>query len=257
MNILCVGDVCGHIGCEYLGSVLPALKRREGVDFTIINGENSADGNGILPHSAKALFDAGADVITGGNHTFRRREVFDMLDSCCGLLRPANMPDSTPGKGYDIFDCGRTNVAVINLLGTTYMESLDCPFKSAEKIVAELKSDGAKIIIIDFHAEATSEKRALGFFLDGQISALFGTHTHVQTADEQILPCGSGYITDLGMTGPIHSVLGVKPDIIVKKFTDKLPVRFELADGECELSGCIFTCDDRSGKCLSVKRIKI
>lgn len=257
MNILCVGDVCGHIGTEYLCDVLPVLKRREGIDFTIINGENSADGNGILPHSAKALFDAGADVITGGNHTFRKQEIFDMLDSSHGILRPANMPDSTPGKGYELFDCGRTNVGVINLLGTTYMESLPCPFKAAEQIVAKLKAQGAKIIIIDFHAEATSEKRALGFMLDGQISALFGTHTHVQTADEQILPCGTGYITDLGMTGPIHSVLGVKPEIIIKKFTDKLPVRFALADGECELSGCIFTCDDRSGKCLSVKRIKI
>ena len=137
------------------------------------------------------------------------------------------------------------------------MESLPCPFKSAEKIVSSLKKQAAKIIIIDFHAEATSEKRALGFMLDGQISALFGTHTHVQTADEQILPRGTGYITDIGMTGPVHSVLGVKPEIIIKKFTEKLPVRFALAEGECSLSGCIFGVDDKTGKCLSVKRINI
>lgn len=257
MNILCIGDVCGHAGCEHLSTVLPALKRNEKIDFIIANGENSADGNGILPHSMRALFDAGVDVITGGNHTFRRREIFDLLESEERLLRPANMPSSAPGRGAMLFDCGRTSVGVINLLGTTYMESLDCPFRAAERIVDELKSQGAKIIIVDFHAEATSEKRAMGFLLDGSVSAVFGTHTHVQTADEQILPRGSGYITDLGMTGPVQSVLGVKPEIIISKFKDKLPVRFEQADGECELNGCIFTIDDRSGLCFGAKRVKI
>ncbi len=257
MNILCIGDVCGHAGCEHLTRVLPSLKRSENIDFIIANGENSADGNGLLPHSADALLDAGIDVITGGNHTFRRKEVFDMLESEARLLRPANMPDSVPGKGYALFDCGRTSVGVINLLGTTYMESLDCPFRAAEKYVAELKKQGAKIIMIDFHAEATSEKRALGFMLDGAVSAVFGTHTHVQTSDWQVLPQGTGYITDLGMTGPMHSVLGVKPEIIINKFKDKLPARFEQAIGECVFEGCIFTVDDKTGECLSAKGVRI
>ncbi len=256
MNILCIGDICGHAGCEYLAEVLPVIKRNEKIDFIIANGENSADGNGILPHSAAMLMDAGVDAITGGNHTFRRKEIFDLLDSEQRLLRPANMPASAPGRGCALFDCGRTSVGVINLLGTTYMESLDCPFRMAEQLVDTLKKQGAKIIIIDLHAEATSEKRALGFMLDGKVSAVFGTHTHIQTADCQVLPEGTGYITDLGMTGPIHSVLGVKPEIIISKFKDKLPVRFEQASGECALEGCIFTVDDKTGKCLSAKSLR-
>jgi metallophosphoesterase (TIGR00282 family) len=257
MNILCIGDVCGHAGCEHLAAVLPAIKRNEKVDFIIVNGENSADGNGILPHSARMLFDAGVDVVTGGNHTFRRREIYDLLESEDRLLRPANLPSSAPGRGYRLFDCGRTMVGVINLLGTTYMESLDCPFREAEALAEKLKAEGAKIIMVDFHAEATSEKRAMGFWLDGKVSAVFGTHTHVQTADEQILPRGTGYITDLGMTGPIDSVLGVKPEIIISKFMDKLPVRFEQADGECALEGCVFTVDDKSGLCFGAKRVRV
>lgn len=257
MNILCIGDVCGHVGCEHLVRLLPALRRNEKIDFVIANGENSADGNGILPSSAEILLDAGIDVLTGGNHTFRRREIFDMLESESRLLRPANMPDSAPGSGYAVFDCGRTMVGVINLLGTTYMESLDCPFRAAEDLVERVKDAGAKIIIVDFHAEATSEKRALGFMLDGKVSAVFGTHTHIQTSDWQVLPHGTGYITDLGMTGPVQSVLGVKPEIIINKFKDKLPVRFEFADGVCALEGCIFTVDDKSGKCTAAKGIRI
>ena len=256
MNILCIGDVCGGIGCEYLLRKLPSIKRELSVDFVIANGENSADGNGILPFSAERLFAAGVDVITGGNHTFRRREIFDTLEESRHILRPANMPFSTPGRGCGLYDCGKNFVGVINLLGTTYMESLDCPFERSRELADSLRDQGANIILVDFHAEATSEKRALGFFLDGAVSAVFGTHTHVQTADEQILPHGTGYITDLGMTGPVHSVLGVKPEIVISKFKAKLPVRFELADGECSLCGALFCIDDKSGKCLSVKRIK-
>ena len=255
MNILCIGDVCGHVGCEHLSRVLPIIKRDQKVDFIIANGENSADGNGILPHSASLLFDAGIDVITGGNHTFRRREIFDSLEENPRLLRPANMPSTAYGKGYGIYDCGRFSVGVINLLGTTYMESLDCPFREADRIINLLKAEGVKTIIVDFHAEATSEKRALGFYLDGKVSAVFGTHTHVPTADEQILPCGTGYITDIGMTGPVQSVLGVKPEIVISKFMDRMPVRFALADGECKLCGVLFTIDEKTGFCHSVKRI--
>ena len=257
MNILCIGDVCGHLGIAHLAAVLPMLKRNEKIDLIIANGENSADGNGIIPHSARALFDAGVDVITGGNHTFRRREVFDMLDCEERLLRPANMPDSAPGPGSTLLDFGRTMVGIINILGTTYMESLDCPFRTAEKEAETLREKGAKIIMVDFHAEATSEKRAMGFWLDGKVSAVFGTHTHVQTSDEQVLPHGTGYITDLGMTGPLQSVLGVKPEIIVSKFIDKLPARFDQAEGECGLEGCIFNVDDKNGLCFGAKRIRI
>lgn len=255
MNILCIGDVCGNIGCEHLRRVLPAIKRENQVDFIIVNGENSADGNGILPHSAALLFDAGVDVITGGNHTFRRREIFDTLEENPRLLRPSNMPKTAFGKGYGIYDYGRFSVGVINLLGTTYMESMDCPFREADRILDIMQTEGVKIIIVDFHAEATSEKRALGFYLDGKVSALFGTHTHVQTADEQILPHGTGYITDVGMTGPVQSVLGVKPEIVISKFMDRMPVRFALSDGECELCGVLFTIDEKTGLCHGVKRI--
>ena len=256
MNILCIGDVCGHLGCEHLARVLPAIKREHKIDFVIANGENSADGNGILPHSADMLLSSGVDVITGGNHSFRRKEIFDLLDENDRLLRPANMPNSAPGKGWGIYDCGRTFVGVINLLGTTYMESLDCPFRTATELAEHLKSQGAKIILVDFHAEATSEKRALGYYLDGIASAVFGTHTHVQTADEQILPEKTGYITDLGMVGADRSVLGVCPEIVISKFTDRLPVRFNLADGEYSLCGAVFSFDDATGRCTAVKRIK-
>ena len=256
MNILCIGDVCGNIGCAHLTKVLPSIKKQYHIDFIIANGENSADGNGILPHSASLLFEAGVDVVTGGNHTFRRREIFDLLDENSRLLRPSNMPASAPGKGYEIYDCGRCFVGVINLLGTTYLESLDCPFRTADKILSYFKEKNIKIVLVDFHAEATSEKRALAMYLDGKISALFGTHTHVQTADEQILPNGSGYITDLGMTGPVQSVLGVKSDIVISKFINKLPVRFELADGECALCGALFSIDEKTGMCTDIKRIK-
>ncbi len=256
MNILCIGDVCGNAGCAYLAEVLPRIKKDRKIDFIIANGENSADGNGIIPHSARLLLDAGVDVITGGNHTFRRRDVFDMLDENNRLLRPANMPASAPGFRFGIYDCGRCAVGVFNLLGTTYMESMDCPFRTANEILKEFERQGVKIILADFHAEATSEKRALGFYLDGRISALFGTHTHVQTADEQILEGGCGYITDLGMTGPTQSVLGVKTDIVISKFLNRMPVRFDLAKGECSLCGAVFTIDEKTGKCTAAERIK-
>lgn len=256
MNILCIGDICAHAGCEHLERVLPRIKREHQIDFIIANGENSADGNGILPCSAERLLAAGVDVITGGNHTFRRKEIFDMLDENNRLLRPANMPLSAPGRGFGIFDCGRVSVGVINLLGTTYMESMNCPFRTAQQAVEMLKRDGAKIILVDFHAEATSEKRALGFFLDGQVSAVFGTHTHVATADEQVLPKGTGYITDIGMTGPEQSVLGVRSDIVISKFVDRLPVRFIPADGRCSLCGAVFAFDNTTGLCTEVIRIK-
>ena len=201
VRVLCVGDVCAPSGCAAALNIIPTLKREYSIDFTVVNGENSAAGNGILPESADMLFAAGADVITGGNHTLRRKEFYDMLESNPCVLRPDNI-ESEYGGGYVLCDLGKYSAAVINLAGQVYFdrEKPSNPFLAAEELVARAKEEGAKFIFVDFHAEATSEKRAMGFFLDGKVSAVFGTHTHVQTADAQVLPLGTGYITDLGMT---------------------------------------------------------
>ncbi len=255
MNVLCVGDVVGSVGCAHLRRVLPQVKRDCAVDICIVNGENSADGNGILPQSAKAIFDAGADVITGGNHTFRRREIYEELDRNEFLLRPANYPAGTPGRGLAVIDRGRYQVAVINLLGTAYMDPLACPFDTLDALLAE--AGNPRFCIVDFHAETTAEKKALTFYADGRISALFGTHTHVATADEQLLPHGTGFITDIGMTGPVLSCLGVKPELSIQKLRSKLPVRFMVADGACAMDAVLFTLDDHTGRTLAVKRIRV
>ena len=259
MKILAVGDVCGSIGCDYVRKVLPALKREKKIDFVIINAENSADGNGITPFSADSLLNIGADVLTGGNHSFRRQEVLDYLEEKDNVLRPHNFGDAKYGKGYAFIDCGSYSVAVINISGKIYLEKNDpsCPFAAADELIEKAKADGAKVIVVDFHAEATSEKRALGLYLDGKVSAVFGTHTHVQTADEQILQNGTGYITDLGMTGPIDSVLGVKKEIIINRLKSNDMSKFELADGDCSLSGCIFEIDIKTGKTVNIERILI
>lgn len=255
INILCIGDVCGSAGCAILRRTLPGFKKLKAIDMVVANGENSADGNGILPGSAEHLFTSGVDVITGGNHTFQRREAYPLFEKNRDLLRPANYPDSAPGRGMVMVDCGFTTVAVINLMGVVFLEPLACPFETADRLVGEAKAAGARVILLDFHAEATAEKRAMGFYLDGKISALFGTHTHVQTADEQILPGGTGYISDLGMTGPVQSVLGIKPELAIAKMKEKLPVRFENAAGECMVNGCIFSVDTSAGLTSSVERV--
>lgn len=255
MKILCIGDVCGKNGCNVLCRTLPNLKRKTGADLCIVNGENSADGNGILPSSADMIFSAGADVITGGNHTVRRAEIHYLLDENPRLLRPHNLPSCVPGSGYYLIDCGKTSVAVLNLIGTVYLDSNACPFLCADELIKKAESDNAKIIIVDFHAEATSEKRAMGFYLDGRVSALFGTHTHVQTADEQILPNGTAYISDIGMTGPTQSVLGVKFEASLARIKDKMPVKFTVADGECSVNGILIEFDDKTKKAISISRV--
>ena len=257
MNVLALGDVVGSSGCEALKRHLPSLKKLYQADLVIANGENSADGNGITPASANALFDAGVHVITSGNHVFRRREVYDMLDENPYLLRPAIFPDTAPGKGLCLIDTGPVTVAVCNVMGVVYLDSLSCPFETADRLVEQAKAAGAKIILMDVHAEATSEKKALAYYLDGRISALFGTHTHVITGDEQILPQGTGYITDLGMTGPYESVLGVKPALAIARQKDKLPVRFENATGNVQINGCFFEIDRKTGNSLQVMSIKV
>ncbi len=256
MRILCIGDVVGSIGCRFLRSRLPALKRTKGIDFVICNGENSADGNGITPSSARFLFDSGVDAITLGNHTFRRKEAYEFIDENPFVARPANFPvKSTPGKGILNIDTGRRIITVINLMGNMYIDNnLNCPFECVDLLLEQAEG---KIIIVDFHAETTSEKRAMGYYLDGRVSAVFGTHTHVQTSDAQLLPNGTGYITDVGMTGTIHSVLGVKTEIIIEKFKTKLPQRFDLATGDCKLECVIFDIDDKTGKCLDCETLRI
>lgn len=253
MNILTIGDVVGSIGCRFLRERLPQLKKGKAVDLVIANGENSADGNGLTPTSAQFLFDSGVDVITSGNHSFRRKESYDFYDSCETLLRPANFPAAAPGKGVCIVDMGRIQVGVINLMGVVYMESMDSPFDTADRLLEGMP----KITLIDFHAEATGEKRSFAYYLDGRVSAVFGTHTHVQTSDECVLENGTGYITDLGMTGPIHSVLGVKPELVIQKMRTKMPVRFDLSDGPCQMDCALFHIEEKTGKTESVERIQI
>lgn len=256
MRILCIGDVVGSIGCDFLRSKLPALKQMKGIDFVICNGENSSDGNGITPSSAKFLFDSGVDVITLGNHTYRRKEAYDFIDENPFVVRPSNFPENlAPGVGIRNIDTGRRIISVINVMGNMCMDNnLDSAFDSIDKMLSKAES---KIIIVDFHAETTSEKRAMGYYLDGKISAMFGTHTHVQTSDAQVLPNGSGYITDVGMTGTIHSVLGVKTDIIINKFKTRLPARFDLASGDCKMECAVFDIDDKTGKCISAESLRI
>lgn len=253
MRVLCIGDVIGSVGCEFLRKTLPSFKKLKGIDFVICNGENSADGNGIVPASADFLFKSGVDVITLGNHTFQRKEIYNFLDDESCIIRPANYPSpSTPGRGYTTVDLGRTSVSVINLMGQEYIDArVDNPFYAVDEILKKIDS---KIIIVDIHAEATSEKKAMGFYLDGRVSAVFGTHTHVQTADECILEKGTGYITDLGMTGPVDSVIGVKKEIIINRFKTKMPERFDYASGDCALDCVIFDIDEKTGKTNLVER---
>ncbi len=253
MNILFLGDVVGTVGCDTVRQKLPELKAQYQIDLTIVNGENSAEGNGILPASADHLFDSGADVITLGNHALRRREIYERLEEGNGIIRPANFHSSTPGEGCYVADFLRYQVCVINLQGVVYMDHHSAnPFDVIDQLLEQHKE---KIIVVDFHAEATAEKLSLAHYLDGRVSVVAGTHTHVQTADETIFPGGTGYITDLGMCGPVHSVLGVKPELAVKKLRTNLPVRFENAPGPGVLSGAVFSINEKTGKTTKVLRI--
>lgn len=256
MNILVLGDVVSEAGCEFLRKKLPSLKKLKGIDFCIANGENSAAGNGITPFSAEYLFSSGVDFITTGNHVFRRKEVYDLLDESEFIIRPMNYHSSCPGKGYAVIDMGRYSVGILNLAGSMYLDKCSCPFECADKAIAEMKKQ-TNVILVDFHAEATSEKKALGFYLDGRVSALFGTHTHVQTNDAMVLSKGTGYITDVGMCGVIESVLGVDKDIVIDKFRSGMPVRFNPASGECMINGCIFTIDEKTGRCTATEIINL
>lgn len=254
MRILCIGDVCSDNGVQKSLTYIPKIKRDYGADCVIVNGENSDISNGITPESASLLFSAGADVITGGNHTLRHKILHPLLDENPFLLRPNNIK-SDYGSGYALIDKGKYSIAVINLLGQIYIDNPKAtnPFVDVDVLIDKAKKDNASAIIVDFHAEATSEKRALGFYLDGKVSAVFGTHTHVQTSDIQILEKGTGYITDIGMTGPKTSVLGVKKEIIISRLKDGTCDKFFFADGESIISGCIFDIDEKTGLCINAE----
>lgn len=256
IKILCVGDVVGNHGCDFLRKKLNQFKRDNNIDVCIVNGENSAVGNGMLPVSCEHIFTSGADLITGGNHSLKRREIFDYLDRNENVIRPANYGDGVWGKGYAIIDKGAYKVGIINLLGRVWLEGHLDPFETADKIVEEIKKE-TNIILIDFHAEATAEKKAFGYYMDAKVSAVFGTHTHIQTADACIMSGGTGYITDLGMTGPEESVLGVKKEIIIEKFRKGFTTMFETAETPCFMQGCVFTIDRTSGKTTQVRPITV
>ena len=256
MRVLAIGDIVGRGGTEFLRFKLKKIKFKNNIDLTIANGENSAEGNGILPDSARKIFESGVDVITNGNHTFRRKEIFTFLNENEKIIRPYNYPsDKTPGRGICKINIKGINVAVINILGVSYLECVKLPLDSLEEALEE--SSDCPIKIVDFHAEATAEKKAFGYYSDGRISAVFGTHTHVQTSDEEILPNGTGYITDVGMTGAINSVLGVKKELSIKRMKDKMPVRFENASGPYKIECVIFEIDETTFKTKSVERLRI
>lgn len=254
MRILIVGDVVGRTGRRAFDRYTRELKRDRDIDLVIVNGENSAGGRGISRKSLDELYRGGADIVTSGNHIWDNREVYGFIDQEPYLLRPANYPEGAPGRGWCIYPFRNVNVAVINLSGRVFMPEMDCPFQKIEDILSEIGTQ-ADIFILDFHAEATSEKMAMGFYLDGRVQAVVGTHTHIQTGDARILPKGTAYITDLGMVGPWLSVLGVKPEIIIRKFTSCMPVRFELAEGPAVYSALLVEIDSGSGKVTSVERI--
>lgn len=254
MKVLAIGDINGAEGREFIYNNLSRIISKYNIDFCVANGENSADPNGISHNIARELIQAGVDVITMGNHTFDHKESASVLEDNERVIRPLNFPPESEGIGVYKADLGFCSVAVVNLIGRVNMTPVDCPFHAIER---ELKNIDADVILVDFHADATSEKLALGNFLDGRVSAVFGTHTHIQTADERVLPNGTGYITDLGMTGVEDSVLGVKKEIIIDFFYKSVKkFRFEKAEGTASFNGCIFDIDEKSGKCKSVKRLK-
>ncbi len=254
-NLLAVGDVVGESGVAMLKEHLSELKRMKNIGFTVVNGEN-ADGVGIHPRQADAIFEAGADVITLGNHTWNRLQIAKYLESHDAILRPANYTSRVPGRGFGVFDGPHgVRIGVLNLIGRTSMDpNFDNPFPLAQRLLRNADCD---VAVVDFHAEATSEKGAMAWYLDGKIAALWGTHTHVPTADLQILPGGTGFVTDLGMTGPTRSVLGIRPELAINRFLGGLPARYESAEGPCKLESVLFTIDADAGQCVAMERLDI
>ncbi|MGN1026945.1 MAG: TIGR00282 family metallophosphoesterase [Faecousia sp.] len=253
LRVLAVGDVVGNPGMERIRKSLRWLIRKTGADFTVVNGEN-ASVVGLTPRQAEDILDAGADVITLGNHSFSKREIVPYLEDTDRVLRPANYAPQTPGRGWAVYETRFGPIGVIDLIGRCNMDyGPDNPFLLVEKLLKKLDT---RLILVELHAEATSEKLAMGYMLDGKVSALWGTHTHVPTADIRVLPQGTGYITDLGMTGPRNSVLGIRPELSIARFRGDLPERYRWAEGETKLEGALFTIDAATGKCLKAERVE-
>ncbi len=256
MKIMLTGDVVGRPGRRAFQKYTPKLRQERQIDVVVVNGENSAGGKGITRKSLDELYHGGADIVTSGNHVWDKKDVLEFIDREPFLVRPANYPEGAPGKGSCIYPFRSKNIGVMNLSGRTFMPVLDCPFQKAEELLREL-TPVCDVLILDFHAEATSEKMAMGWYLDGRVNCIVGTHTHIQTADERILPGGTAYITDLGMVGAWNSVLGVCTDIVLDKFTKALPVRFDLANGPNVYSAVILEIDDVSNKTTAIERVLI
>lgn len=255
MNILVIGDIVGKPGRRAVASFLPSIVDRCNIDFVVANGENAAGGFGLTPAVAEELFGYGIDVITSGNHIWDKKEIYEYLDECDRIVRPLNYPEDVPGKGYVVVELSQgIKVAVVSLHGRVFLPPVDCPFRAAARLLQELESI-TPIVLIDFHAEATAEKVALGWYLDGRATAVFGTHTHVQTADERVLPNGCAYITDVGMCGPRDSIIGIESDIIINKFLTQMPARFKVAKGVVMFNAVIIEVDPSTGKAKSIARL--
>ena len=257
LHILFVGDIVGKPGLELTETVLKSFLQKYKVDFCFANGENLVEGKGINEEYAKRVFDLGVHVITGGNHTWDNWSTRKVLASNRNVLRPLNYPADNPGNGFIVYDLGeKGKIGVLNLQGRVYMQPIDCPFKKAEWAVGKIREQ-TNVVLVDFHAEATAEKVALGWFLDGQVSALFGTHTHIQTADARILPKGTAYITDTGMTGPYDSVIGITKETVLKRFLTQIPSRFDAAEKDPRLSAVLVRAEPESGRALAIERLQL
>jgi len=254
LNLLVIGDIVGRPGRQAIREFLPDLVRQYNIEFIIANAENASGGRGLTREVMQELLGAGIDVLTMGNHVWDNKEIFSFIDDEPRLIRPANYPQPCPGQGYHVYQAGfNMKIAVINVSGRVYMPALDCPFRTVEQIISSLPE--VDCIIIDFHAEATSEKQAFAYYFDGRATAVLGTHTHIQTADERILPGGTAYITDLGMTGPIESVLGMDRHAVIEKFLSQRPVRLEVAKGPSQLQGVVLELDEKTHRVTQIKRI--
>ncbi len=254
LTVFFIGDVVGRPGRNALKTWLPQWKSTHRVDFVIANGENAAGGMGLTTKIYHELLGSGVDLLTSGNHIWSKKEIFPLLDSTDRLLRPANYPEGAPGKGWAIHRVGGQKALIVNLEGRVFMKSLECPFKTMDTLLSGF--DG-RLVFVDFHAEATSEKMAMGWYLDGRVTAVVGTHTHVQTSDECLLPNGTAYMTDLGMTGPVYSVIGMKRDVVMQRFLTQMPSKFEVASGQAAVSGAIVKIDPATGRARSIERVRV
>ena len=257
MNILCIGDIVGKPGRVAIEEALPSLKKEFQIDFVVVNAENAAGGAGLTSKISQELLKAGCDVLTLGDHVWDQKELEGYLDQTDAVIRPANFPEGTPGRGWCVQKTASgQKIGVVNLLGRVFMRyHLECPFRTLERIIEQIRKE-TPVVIVDMHAEATSEKVALGHFVDGRVSVVFGTHTHIQTADEKILPKGTAYITDLGMTGPYDSVIGQRKEDIIKRFLTSMPAKFQVAENDVIVHGVVIKVDDKTGRAQRIARVQ-